>query len=115
MRVTTEVSVYEFREWFTGSQYQNNFNYEQLEILYNAIDQYADEDGVTPYGDDITAICCEYSGYDREELLGEGWSYEYDIKDYDEDEHLEAVIKYLEENTQVYYDEAKDNFIVVAF
>ena len=68
MLIKQNIGLPEFRDWFQGSQYEGNFTYEQLELLYDLLDGITDEDGFSPCGDDITAICCQYSGYDKEGL-----------------------------------------------
>jgi len=124
VQITTEMSLWNFRDMFEGSSYKNNFNYEQLELLYDELEMLQDDCEVS-YNDDIVAICCDYSGYDRDELFND---YLHNIdedlySEYDEDENLiidedlklERVLEYIQDNSSVSYDECKNNFIVRVF
>ncbi len=107
MKCIIEVSSSEFRSWFRSSQYENNFTYEQLGLLYEHLDSIEDENGFCPYNDDITEIACTYSGYNEAELLEE-----YATEDMFE---LDDVLDYLEQQTEIIYDSDKINFIVRDF
>jgi len=107
MKIKTEVSESQFINWFADSSRSTKFTYEQLIILYGVIDSLEDENGFSPYNDDVIAICCDYSGYDEIELLEE-------YADEDNFE-LDDVIIYLRSRTEVYYDTHKTNFIIKDF
>ena len=120
MKIQIEINQWDFNQWFRGSQYENNFSDAQLEILYDAIEGMEDEDGLSPFGNDITAIACTFSGYDRDELVSEyADQIDYDIDDdnieFDQDDAIDSVIEYLEQNTSVYYDSEKKDFIITDF
>ena len=101
------VSKDQFRDWFTNSQYANNFTSEQLSLLYKYIESLEDCDGFSPYNDDIVMIACAYSGYTEQELLEEYATEEYPDTD--------SLIDYLQSETSICWDSARDNFIVEEF
>ena len=101
------VSENQFRGWFTNSQYVDNFTYEQLSLLYEHIESLADENGFSPYGNDVVAIACTYSGYTELELLEEYAT--------EERPDIDSLIDYLQSETSICWDSARDNFIVEEF
>jgi hypothetical protein len=92
MKVQNEVSLNQFIDWFKGTQYENDFSYEGYELLYDVLNELVDENGFSPYGDDIVAIHCDWSEYTEQELINE-----YGKED------LESTLEYLNENTNCYH------------
>lgn len=94
MAIIQEVNLYQFREAFVRMDRRDNFSYEGLEHLFNYMEEYG-----TNYILDVVELCCEYteSSYDRIAA-----DYDIDLSDCeDEEEKLEGVRQYLEENTAV--------------
>ena len=113
MLVKKEVDFHEFKSWFQKSQYKKNFNDIQLRMLFDEMENLEDEEGINPYGDDIIAICCDYSGLTKEELIND-YGYLFDLKN-NYDNYLSDLIQCLEERTTIISDEEEENFIVLNF
>ena len=96
----TTVSVYDFREAFRQTFRQTgreNFSYEALGLLFDHLEEYEEGSG-EEIELDVVAICCDYTEDDAVSIAG---NYDIDITDMDEDEALEAVQDYLNNNTSV--------------
>lgn len=107
MMCKIHVSKDQFRDWFADSQYENNFTYEQLGLLYEHIESLEEETGSNPYNDNIFLMICLFDGYTKRELL----------KEYATEEHpdIDSLIDYLRSKTSICYDSKQENFIVEAF
>jgi hypothetical protein len=96
----TTVSVYDFREAFHQAFHQagrENFTYDALGLLFNHFEE-LEEDMGSEIELDVVAICCDYTEDDAVSIAG---NYDIDITDMDEEEALEAVQDYLNNNTSV--------------
>jgi predicted ArsR family transcriptional regulator len=92
----TTVSVYDFREAFRQAG-RENFSYEALDLMFDYFEA-LEEDIGNEMELDVVAICCDYTEDDAVSIAG---NYDIDITDMDEDETLEAVQEYLNNNTSV--------------
>jgi hypothetical protein len=92
----TTVSVYDFREAFRQAG-RENFTYDALGLLFDYFEG-LEEDMGSEIELDVVAICCDYTEDDAVSIAG---NYDIDITDMDEDEALEAVHDYLNNNTSV--------------
>jgi predicted ArsR family transcriptional regulator len=92
----TTVSVYDFREAFRQAG-RENFSYEALGLMFDYFEE-LEEDIGNEIELDVVAICCDYTEDDAVSIAG---NYDIDITDMDEDEALEAVQDYLNNNTSV--------------
>lgn len=98
MAIIQEVNLYQFREAFVRMDRRDNFSYKGLEHLFNYMEEQAENYGGN-YILDVVELCGEYteSSYDR--IVAD---YDIDLSDCDdEEEKLEGVRQYLEENTVV--------------
>ena len=92
----TTVSVYDFREAFRQAG-RENFSYEALGLMFDYFEE-LEEDIGNEMELDVVAICCDYTEDDAVSIAG---NYDIDITDMDEDDALEAVQDYLNNNTSV--------------
>ena len=105
MSIRTEVNEWEFKNYFTASQYKNNYSMEGLYTLYNYLNDLSEDIG-EDIEFDIVAIACEYDEYESlEDALEE---YE-DINTYDELEEHTIIL-----DISRYFDNHK-GIIIQAF
>lgn len=86
----------QFIDAFRDTGRLNNFGYDGLRVLFDWLEQYEQDCG-EELELDVVALCCDYyrNGW---EFIAE--SYDVDLSDCeDDDERMEAVKDYLEENT----------------
>lgn len=88
------INKYKFIDAFQSSQYKNNFSYDGLCMLYDYLEELADETG-EEYEMDIVALACEFTESSYDEVISE---YSL-ISDDDNDSKQQAVLDYLEYNT----------------
>ena len=94
MAIIQEINLYQFRDAFVRAGRRDSFSYKGLEYLFNYMEEYG-----TNYVLDVVELCSEYteSSYDRIAA-----DYDIDLSDCDdEEEKLDGVRQYLEENTTV--------------
>jgi hypothetical protein len=84
----------------------NNFSYEGLNLLFDYLEE-LDPDMEL----DVIALCCDYCEDTMEDIIH---SYSIDVEDMDEDDTVEAVRSFLNENT-VLVGETVSGFVYVAF
>jgi hypothetical protein len=89
MNITIE-NASQFHDQFRYMGRGDQFTYEALGLLFD----YLDGD----YELDVIAICCAYSE-DSPEYIAD--QYDVDVRGMDEEQTLDAVLKYLGEKTQV--------------
>lgn len=100
--MTQEVTLYDFREWFSSSDtYKNNFSWEGLEALYNYLTDLEEATGTQEEFDPI-AICVEFTEYDSFKEFKNNYSNIKSKKD-------------LEDHTTVIKIEGTDRFIIQDF
>lgn len=105
MAIITTVNLYDFRESFRACGRTENFSYNGLEVLFEYLEDMADDIG-EPLELDVIGLCCEFSENTPEDIaeyysidLPEREGFE-DDDDYS-DEVKEAVLDYLHKNTSV--------------
>jgi predicted ArsR family transcriptional regulator len=98
MKMKTTVHIDQFRQAFDDQEREDNFTYEGLGLLFDYFEQLEDDLG-EEIELDVIAICCEFSEDTPEEIAD---AYGIDLSDCDDDEEkMEAVVKYLEDKTSV--------------
>ena len=102
----TTVSRHEFAHAFADADRQNNFSREALGLLFDYLEE-LDPDMEL----DVIALCCDYCEDTLEDVIS---SYSIDVEDMDEDDTVEAVRDYLNENTTL-LGETLHGFVYAAF
>ena len=98
MAIIQEVNLYQFRDAFVRADRRESFSYEGLEHLFNYMEEQSETCG-TNYILDVVELCCEYTESSYDQIAAD---YDIDLSDCeDEEEKLEGVLQYLEENTAV--------------
>lgn len=106
----------DFINEFKACNRENHFSYEGLRILFESLEQMAQDCGIN-IEIDVIALCCEYSEDSITDIIN---NYVIDMTDCDsDDEKIETVEYYLQDNTFVcgsYEDEnGATYFIYQAF
>ena len=99
--VSFDMFVQAFEDFRRSSQ----FSFEALNIIFNYL-----EDSDPAYELDVIGICCEFSESTIQELIAE---YDLDTSE-DEEENLQTVRSFLEENTSI-VGETADGFVYLQF
>ena len=107
---------YDLINEFRACNRANHFSYEGLRILFESLEQLA-QDCEMNIEMDVIALCCEYSEDDMQFIID---NYDIDMTDCDSiDEKIETVEYYLQDNTFVCGSYEDDNgntyFIYQAF
>jgi hypothetical protein len=66
--IVQPINLYSFRDAFKQAGRENQFSYEGLEVLYDALQDFSESDA-TPYELDVIGLCCEFSEMSLSELL----------------------------------------------
>ena len=106
----TTVSRYDFERAFADFNRQDNFTYEGLGLLFDYLEEYEQDSG-QEIELDVIALCCEYAEEDTHIIARD---YKIDLEGMDDDEILEAVRDYLEDNTTV-VGETSSGFVYACF
>lgn len=106
----TTVSRYDFERAFVDANRKENFSYEGLGLLFDYLEEYEESTG-TEIELDVIAICCDYSEDNPDDIIS---NYSIDVEGLDDDEKIEAVREYLEENTQL-VGETSTGFVYACF
>ena len=106
----TTVSRYDFERAFVDADRKENFSYEALGLLFDYFESYEEETG-QEIELDVIAICCEYSEDNLDDIIA---NYSIDVEGLDDDEKIEAVRDYLNDNTQL-VGETATGFVYLAF
>lgn len=106
----TTISKYDFERAFVDAGREDQFSYEALGLLFDYFDEYEESTG-QEIELDVIALCCEYSESDADDIITD---YKIDVDGLDEEEKLEAVRDYLEENTQL-VGETSSGFVYACF
>jgi Zn finger protein HypA/HybF involved in hydrogenase expression len=102
----------DFHNAFNHMDRGTQFSYEALNLIYEYLEQYEDSTG-EEVELDVIAICCEYSESDYEEVAS---SYSIDLDGIDtEEEKIEAVRHYLEDNTSLVGEPSYGYFVYQQF
>jgi hypothetical protein len=99
--VNFDMFVQAFEDFRRSSQ----FSFEALNIIFNYL-----EDSDPAYELNVIGICCEFSESTIQELIAE---YDLDTSE-DEEENLQTVRSFLEENTTI-VGETADGFVYLQF
>jgi hypothetical protein len=102
----TTVSNYDFERAFAAADRKDNFSYEGLNLLFDYLEE-LDPDMEL----DVIALCCDYCEDTLEDIIH---SYSIDVEDMDDDDTVEAVRSFLNENT-VLVGETVKGFVYAAF
>lgn len=104
MKCTLDFS--DFRDAFHRLDRGSNFSREALGLLFDYLEE-LDPDMEL----DVIAICCDYCEDTLEDVIS---SYSIDVEDMDDDDTVEAVRDYLNENTTL-LGETVNGFVYAAF
>lgn len=108
----TTINFYEFREGFRRADRDNSYTREGLQMLFDYLEQY-EQDTEQEIEFDVIAICCDYDENHWEDVAQ---NYRIDLTDCeDEDEKIEAVREYLEENTFLVGEPLSGTFLYQVF
>ena len=88
----------QFTDAFHHAGRYDQFGYDALRVLFDYLEQMEDETG-EQMELDVIGLCCEYS-VDTVEDIAANYGIQLDDKD-EENSHLQDVMSYLEEHTQV--------------
>ena len=103
----TTIDFYEFRECFRRAD-RDNYTREGLEMLFEYLEDYEKQTG-TELEFDVIAICCDYSEDTWQDIAA---NYSIDLTDCeDEDEKIEAVREYLEDQGVLVGESSEDSFV----
>ena len=97
------VTLSDFQDAFKGGQYENNFSYAGLEILFEYLEMWESDTG-TEVELDVVAFACEYSESAVTDVIDD---YSIDVSHIDMDadgsvsELCDFVTEYLSERTSV--------------
>jgi hypothetical protein len=87
------INLYSFRDAFKQAGRENQFSYEGLGVLFDALQDFSESDA-TPYELDVIGLCCEFSEMSLSDLL------EYEkLTDDNEAELIGLATDYLNEHT----------------
>jgi hypothetical protein len=86
-----------FANAFQNSSRADQFSYEALELIFDYIEDYERDTG-EKVEFDMIAICCEWAENTPEELIE---MYRIDIEPHEENDVQQAVIDYLNDETQI--------------
>lgn len=110
MPIVQTIGLWDFRDAFRRADRLQNFSREGLEVLFDYLEELSDSIG-QPVELDVIALCCEYSEDDWETIAAQ-YSIELD-DDAEEDEKIETVREYLQDNT-IICGEPEDGVFVYA-
>lgn len=108
MKIT--VNKYDFERAFIDAGRKDQFSYEALGLLFEYFEEYEESTG-EEIELDVIALCCDYSEDHPDDIIS---NYRIDVEGLDDDEKIEAVRDYLEENTQL-VGETCNGFVYAAF
>lgn len=111
MAIVQTIDLYQFREAFRAYGRNDQFSYYGLECLFDYLEQYSEDTG-EPFELDVVALCCDFYEDTAEAIAN---NYSIDIEGMDEDEVVDAVREYLEENTIIVGEHSDTVFVYQAF
>lgn len=107
----TSVSLSDFRSAFARME-RNNFSYDGLAVLFDYLEEYESGTG-EELELDVVALCCDYQESSWEDIAAD---YSIDLSDCDDDEEkIETVRDYLEENSTIVGEVSEGVFIFQNF
>lgn len=112
MAIVQNVDLHAFREAFRVAGRQDQFSWEALEALFDYLEQYSEDVG-EPFELDVIAICCEWCESHWSDIAKDC---RIDLTDCeDDDERIEAVRDYLNDNTMMIELYGGETFVYMAF
>lgn len=106
------INFSQFCDAFRDYDRNENFSYEGKQLLFDYLEEYGESTG-EDVELDVIALCCEYNEDNWEDIAN---NYDIDLEDCeDEDEKIEAVKTYLEDNTFLIGCVNDEDFIYQAF
>ena len=106
----TTVSNHDFVEAFRAYDRLDNFSFEALDLLFAYFEEYKDSTG-QEIDLDVIAICCDYTEDCPDDIIA---NYSIDVEGMDDDEKIEAVREYLQDNTTL-VGETASGFVYQSF
>lgn len=106
----TTISKYDFERAFVDADRKDNFSYEALDLLFSYFEEYEESTG-EEIELDVVAICCDFNELDADDIIAD---YRIDVEGLDDDEKIEAVREYLQDNTML-VGETATGFVYAAF
>ena len=106
----TTVSRYDFERAFADADRKDQFSYEGLKALFDYLEDYEDSTG-EEIELDVIALCCDYN---EDTVADIARNYSIDLEGMDDEEQLEAVRDYLNENTTL-VGETSTGFVYACF
>ena len=106
------INLHTFRDAFYKMGRKDQFSYEGLEILFNYLEEVAQDSGEA-IELDVIALCCDYAESTIDDLISE---YDIDISDCepDDEEAIEETVREYMEYHTVVCGETSDGAIVYA-
>ena len=96
----TTVYLHDLRTQFHEMGRGDQFSYDGLRVLFEALEQYEDDTGLEVELD-VIGLCCEYSE-DTPEEIAENYGYTFDEDENEDDETRQnAIIQFLNDRTWV--------------
>jgi hypothetical protein len=106
----TTVSNHDFIEAFRQYDRLDNFSFEALDLLFAYFEEYEESTG-EEIELDVVSICCDFNESDADDIIT---NYSIDVEGMDDDEKIEAVRDYLQDNTTL-VGETASGFVYAVF
>jgi len=107
MNIVMNVNSSNFVDQFQKYNRMANFSYDALLLLFNYLEDLS-EDLQEPIELDVIALCCDYTESD---YLSIAQDYMIDLTDAEEDEQMDLVKEYLQDNTILIGETTDCNFL----
>ena len=108
----TTIDFFDFQEAFRSYGRDGSYTREGLEMLFNYLEEIESGTG-QELELDVVAICCDYDENHWEDVAA---NYRVDLSDCeDEEDKIEAVRDYLEENTMLIGEPLTGTFLYLVF
>jgi hypothetical protein len=112
MAIVQTVYKSDFVDAFIHAGRSSNFSVRAREMLFDYLEEYSDSTG-EPVELDVIALCCDYNEDHWSDIAD---NYSIDLSDCDdEDEKIETVREYLEDNTCLIGETYDGAFLYQAF
>ena len=111
MAIVQTLNVYQFRDAFRACGRNDQFSYKGLECLFDYLEQFSEDTG-EPFELDVVALCCDYYEDTAEDIVN---NYNIDTDGLDDEEIVDAVREYLEDNTIIVGEHSVNVFVYQAF
>ena len=106
----TTITSYDFERAFADADRKENFSYEGLGILFDYLEDYEAQTG-QEIELDVIALCSDYNEDTPDDIIA---NYSIDVEGMDDDEKIEAVRDYLNDNT-ILVGETASGFVYACF